>query len=210
MIDVSKLTLGKYIDYLQLRKEDRNNRDEIIKIFTSLDKDEDILVGLYSCIEHLTTLPSPIPLKAFELDGDLYTALDLQDFKFGTLLDIVDLVKSVDNIIEVAPNILEQTFLKCGWKDVDVNKRVDKITDLPLNKALNCMFYLDCMFLNILETYKDVFKTLPKKEVLKSLPKYITDELVMDVCDSDLVKLETIKTFNIHTVFQFLDRKQTT
>lgn len=187
MIDVSKVTIGQYVDYcdlmeqykpklLELFGEDAEVQpallftrypeyvEAIVKFWTGWesvkDKDMDLILGLFSSIERLTKLPSPIPLKAFELEGDLYCApedlrvlnkeLPMGKATFGQVLEALQIEQLLQGDHKMIPNVLATIFLKVGEKpdDVEHAERVELMRRLPLTKALNAYFFLACSAAN--------------------------------------------------------------
>lgn len=187
MIDVSKVTIGQYVDYCDLMEKYKPKLRElfgedaevqpallftrypeyveaIVKFWTGWDtvkdKDMDLILGLFASIERLTQLPSPIPLKAFEHEGDLYCApedlrvlskeLPMGKATFGQVLEALQIEQLMKGDHQMIPNVLATIFLKVGEKseDVEHTERVEVMRRLPLTKALNAYFFLACSAAN--------------------------------------------------------------
>ena len=172
MIDVSKITIGKYIGYLDMLKKYEpaikeigdvspaqmlvqlpNYVNDVVLFWTGWksleDKDMDIVLGLYAAIEKSTVIPSPIPLKAFELNGHLYV-LSASNKRIREA-DPVKPHKSKDpNVYRRVLEILTNNFVisKFSSKFQDRELRLKEFNDLPLYKALNAYFYLQVDYQN--------------------------------------------------------------
>lgn len=187
MIDVSKVTIGQYVDYCDLMEKYKPKLQElfgedaqvqpamlftrypeyveaVVKFWTGWesvkDKDMDLILGLFASIERLSQTPSPIPLKAFEHEGDLYCAPDdlrvlskelpMGKATFGQVLEALQIEQLMKGDHQMIPYVLASIFLKVGEKtdDVEHDERVELMRRLPLTKALNAYFFLACSAAN--------------------------------------------------------------
>lgn len=187
MIDVGQVTIGQYVEYCDLMEKYRPKLEElfgeeaevqpamlftrypeyveaIVKFWTGWesvkDKDMDLILGIFASIERLSKMPSPIPLKAFEHEGDLYCApedlrvlnkeLPMGKATFGQVLEALQIEQMLQGDHKMIPHVLATIFLRMGERseDVDHEERVDIMRRLPLNKAMNAYFFLACSAAN--------------------------------------------------------------
>ncbi|MDX2000942.1 MAG: hypothetical protein SFW35_00790 [Chitinophagales bacterium] len=181
MLDIQQITIGQYLNYCHLIKEWQptleaqfpNKEDisyleilnkcpeyieAIVKFWTGWetirDKDADMVFGLFVAIEKLNIIPEPVPLKAFELEGEWYHApTDVQllektvpmgNATFGQALEALQTEQLMQGNMDLVPHVLATIFLKEGETidDVPLSERAASMRRLPLVKAMNAYFFL--------------------------------------------------------------------